>query len=342
MKAAVLEKIREIKILEVDVPGIADNEVLIKIKSVGICASDLHYYLFGELNGNVLNGPLILGHEASGIVSKVGKNVSNLKPGDRVAIEPGIPCQKCDYCKNGKYNLCDSIRFMSVPSYNGALREFLPYNPQFVHKIPDNLSFDEAALIEPLSVGYYSVLESGIFSGDLVMISGFGPIGIACYEMIKLKGASKIIVSDINDYRLNIAKKHGALITINPSLKNILDEIDKYTNSNGVDRIFETSGSSDAIKKSLDMVKKGGKIALIGMGEKEITISYTNLVRKNISLEGMFRYANTYKPIIRLLESNLINLNDWISHKFKFEDINKAIDLAIDPNIDNMKIIINL
>ena len=109
MKSAVLEKIKEIKIIEVDVPGISDNEVLIKIKSVGICASDLHYYLFGELNGNVVNKPLILGHEASGIVSKVGKNVSNLKPGDRVVIEPGIPCQKCDYCKNGKYNLCNSL-----------------------------------------------------------------------------------------------------------------------------------------------------------------------------------------------------------------------------------------
>lgn len=112
MKAAVLEKIKEIKIIEVDVPDISDNEVLIKIKSVGICASDLHYYLSGELNDNVLNGPLILGHEASGIISKVGKNINNLKLGDRVAIEPGIPCQNCDYCKNGKYNLCDSLKFI--------------------------------------------------------------------------------------------------------------------------------------------------------------------------------------------------------------------------------------
>lgn len=340
MKAAVLEGIKDIKIKDLPIPEISDDEVLIQIKAVGLCGSDLHYYNEGKLNRRIVTKPLILGHESSGIVKRIGKNVNHLAEGDKVAIEPGIACGKCDICKAGRYNECKKVVFIAAPPNDGALAEFIKHNSSFVHKIPDNITFEQAALIEPLSVGYYSAKKVKIKPGDNVCILGSGPIGLSCLEMAKSFGAAKIFISDISDYRLAIAKKHNAYRTINVLKQNLKEVIDAETNNAGVDIVIESSGAESSIKQSLEICCNCGRVAWLGMGKNEILIPYIEAIYKDLTIEGIFRYANTYVPIIRMIEMSKIDFTGFVTHRFKLDDIVKAIDIASNPDIDKMKIII--
>lgn len=175
MKAAILEKTKKIVIKEIPKPNCSTNKVLIKIKEVGLCGSDVHYFNHGRVGNFIIRKPIILGHERSGIIEEVGNDINNFKKGDRVAIEPGIPCYKCEYCRIGKYNLCDKVIFMATPPYDGAFTEYLEYDPNFVYKISNNVSFTEAALAEPLSVAYSCIKKAEIKPGESVCIFGAGP-----------------------------------------------------------------------------------------------------------------------------------------------------------------------
>ena len=252
MKAAILEKPKIMKIKDIPIPKYSDDEVLIRIKEVGVCGSDVHFYNTGRIGDLAkMDGPIILGHESSGIVEKVGKNVKDFKPGDRVSIEPGVPCYKCENCKKGNYHLCDDIAFMAIPPYDGAYREYIAYDPHFIYKISDNLSFSEAACVEPLSVGYSCVINANVEAGDSVCILGTGPIGLASLDLCKAMGASKIFISDINDYRLSIAKKHGAYLTININNDDLLSIIMKETNNKGVNEAFKLANDKNADKMKI-------------------------------------------------------------------------------------------
>lgn len=342
MKAVFLEEFKSLKIKEIPKPEISEDEVLINIKEVGLCGSDLHYYNEGRIGGFIVEKPIILGHESSGVVSEVGKKVNNFRIGDRVAIEPGIPCYKCDFCKTGKYHLCSDIKFFATPPVDGAFTEYIKYDPSFLFKISNSVSFTEAALAEPLSVGYSCATRAGVKAGDYVCILGSGPIGLACLEISRIMGASKIFITDINEYRLNIAKKHGAFRTINILREDLPKIINEYTENLGVDSVIEASGNEVSLINSLKIVKKGGKVVWVGMGKDNITVPYGSITSKDISIEGIFRYKNTYKPIIRLLESKKINLEGWVSHRLKLDEIQKAFDIANDININKLKIIIEI
>ncbi|MCL4378431.1 MAG: NAD(P)-dependent alcohol dehydrogenase [Actinobacteria bacterium] len=342
MKAAILEKQKHIVIKDIPIPKYTDDEVLVRIKEVGLCGSDVHYYNEGRAGDFIIKKPIILGHESSGVVTEVGRNVKSLKKGDRVAIEPGVPCYKCDFCKSGKYNLCSDVKFMATPPYNGSFTEYVNYDPNFLYKIPDSISFTKAALIEPLSVGYSCMLSAKIKPGDSICIMGAGPIGLACLEMAKIAGATKIIVTDINGYRLNLAKDHGANLAINILLDNLLKRIDSYTNSLGVDSVIEASGNENSVFDSIKVVNKGGKVVWVGVGKNQLSIPYIDVIVKEISIEGIFRYKNTYKPIIALLEAKKLNLDGWVSHRYNLDEIQKAFDVANDPDVDKLKIIIEI
>ena len=342
MKTAILEKVKKLTIKDLPIPEILENEVLVKIKEVGLCGSDIHYYNEGRIGDFIVKKPIILGHESSGIISGVGKNIKGFKIGDKVSIEPGVPCYKCDYCKTGKYHLCTNMAFMATPPFDGAFAEYIKYDPNFLFKISDNVSFTEAALAEPLSVGYNCTTRADVKAGDYVCILGCGPIGLACLEISKIMGASKIFITDINDYRLNIAKKHGAFRTINILREDLPKIINECTENLGVDSVIEASGNEASLINSLKIVKKGGKVVWVGMGKDNITVPYASIISKDISIEGIFRYKNTYKLIIRLLESKKINLEGWVSHRFKFDEIQKAFDIANDHMVNKMKIIIEI
>ena len=343
MKAAFLDKANDISLRDIPIPKYSQDEVLINIKAIGICGSDLHFYKNGKMGSSIIKEPLILGHECSGVIEAIGKNVENLEVGDRVAIEPCIPCYKCNYCKAGKYHLCDKLVFMgAAPTSHGAFTEYIKYDPNFVFKISSEVSFEDAAAVEPLSVGFNSAIKVGIRPGSNVCIIGFGPIGFACLEMSKIMGASKIFVSDISDFRLNIAKEHGAYCIINARRENLIEKIRDLTNGEGIECVIETAGHERTLIQSLEIVKKDGKIGWLSVVDKDmITIPYFGIILNDITIEGIHLYTNTYKPIIDLLESKRINLSNWVTNRFKIDDIVEAFKVASDSNIDKMKIIIN-
>lgn len=342
MKASVLEKKKTLILKDIPVPKYNDDEVLVKIEEVGLCGSDLHFYNDGRIGDFIAKDPFILGHEGSGIVMEVGKNVKDLKPGDRVSIEPNVPCFKCDFCKTGNYSQCNNIVALSAPPYDGLFTEYINYEPSFLFKVSNDISFTEVALAEPLSVGYSCASRAEVKAGDYVCILGFGPIGLSCIEIVKAMGASRIFVTDINDYRLNIAKKHGAYKTINVARDDLGKNIFENTDGLGVDSVIEVSCNEESIINSLNIVRKGGKVVWAGLGKDNITIPYGNCIFKDISIEMVFRYKNTYKPVVRLLESKLINFEDFVTHRFKLDEIQKAFDTANNPSIDQMKIIIEI
>lgn len=338
MKAAILKKPKEIIIKEIPKPKYGDNEVLINIKEVGLCGSDVHYYNIGRIGSFYVKKPIILGHESSGVITEVGNNVKGLKVKDRVTIEPGIPCCKCNYCIKGDYHLCQDIRFMATPPYNGAFVEYVSYDSNFVYKLPDDLSFTSGALVEPLSVGYSASKRAKICPGDKVLILGSGTIGISILEMAKVFGASRIYISDINDFRLGMAKKHGAYKTINVSKQNIFKELKDVE----IDSVIEASGAESSVINSIKLVKKGGVVVWVGMGKDDIEIPYSDLTSKDLTIEGIFRYKNTYPSVVSLLEEKKVNVEDIATHHFKLDEIEKAFDIANNPDADKIKIIIKV
>jgi len=338
MKAAILNKPKELVVKDIPEPEYGDNEVLVNIKEVGICGSDVHYYNRGRIGDYVVRKPIILGHESSGIIAGVGKNVKNLKVGDRVTIEPGVPCYKCEYCIKGDYNLCPDVKFMATPPYDGAFVEYVTYDPNFVYKLPENVSLTSGALIEPLSVGYSASKRAKITPGDNVLILGSGPIALSILEMVKVSGASKIYITDINNFRLEIAKKHGAYKTIN------VKETDLFRELKGirVDSVIEASGAESSIINSVKLVKPGGTVVWVGMGKDDINIPYSVITSKDLEIEGIFRYKQTYPPLISLLETGKIEIEDTVTHYFKLEEIKKAFEIACNPDIDKLKIVIKV
>jgi len=311
---------------------------LINIKEVGVCGSDVHYYNKGRIGDFIVKKPIILGHESSGIISEVGYKVKGFKVGDRVTIEPGVPCYTCDYCINGNYNLCPDIVFMATPPYDGAFVEYIKYDPNFVYKLPDNISLTSAALIEPLSVGYSASKRAKIKPGDNVLILGSGPIGISILEMVKVFGASRVYIADINDFRLGVAKNHGAYKTINVTKKDIFEELKNVK----INSVIEASGAENSIINSIKLVDPGGTVVWVGMGKDDVTIPYSIITSKDLSVEGIFRYKNTYPPIISLLESEKIKIEDIVTHYFKLDDIENAFSMANDPGAERLKIVIRI
>lgn len=337
MKVAVLEKIKRISIEEREIPKPKEDEVLVRIKSVGVCGSDIHYYNEGKIGSFVVEKPLILGHECAGEVVEVGSKVKTLKVGDRVALEPGIPCRRCLYCKTGRYNLCPDVVFMATPPIDGAFAEYVVHPEDFTFKLPDDISFDEGALIEPLSVGIYSAERAMIRPGDTVLIFGAGPIGLVTLQAVKAYGAEQVFIVDINDFRLSKAKELGADLIINSKSEKMEDYI-----KDGVDVVFEASGNSSVISQTTKFAKRGGKVVFIGLASDDyIGININEVSSKELDLLGIFRYANVYKKSIDLLAKGKIDLKTLITHHFSLEKTQEALEFA-DKNKDKcIKVIVN-
>lgn len=338
MKAAFLIKPYNIEIREIEKPEIKnDDEVLIRIKSVGVCGSDVHYYKEGRIGDFVVKEPLILGHESSGIIEKVGENVKNVKEGERVAIEPGIPCRKCDYCKEGKYNLCPDVKFFATPPVNGTFCEYVVHPADFVYKLPDEISLDEATLIEPFSVGIHASDIAGIKPGEKVLISGLGPVGLLASLSVKINGAIPYGIDRV-EKRLEFARKFGADFLINTEkvdikeIKNILPE--------KVDVVFECSGFSPLMEETINWVKRGGRIVFIGMGTDYLNLNISKITVDEIKISGLFRYANTYKKAIEMIRGSKINLKPLIGKNFKLEEVKEALEYP-GKNSECIKAIVN-
>jgi len=314
-----------------------DNDVLIAVKSVGICGSDVHYWVHGKIGDFVLTAPMVLGHESSGQVVEIGKNVKHLKPGDRITMEPGVPCRQCNYCKIGRYNLCRDVVFMATPPHDGSIANFITHPSDYCYKIPDHVSFEEAAMCEPLSVGVHACNRAGIKIGSVVLITGAGPIGLVCLLAAKAAGATTVILSDIKDERLEVAKKLGATLTINAKedVKSVLDQLGHI-----VDFTIECSGAEVAIRTALRTTKSGGTVVLVGLGPSEIKLPIVDSACREVDIRGIFRYANCYPTALQLIASGKVDVKPLITHRFTLNETIKAFEKARD--MEGIKIMINI
>lgn len=321
MRAMYLEKSGVIVEKHVPKPVPQADEVLVKIKAVGVCGSDIEYYEHGRIGNFIVEKPLILGHEASGAVVEVGESVTSLEVGDRVTLEPGIPCRKCEFCKSGRYNLCPNVQFMATPPVDGAFREYVAHPADFAFKIPDTLSFEEAALIEPLSVGIHVARRANVQPGDRVVILGAGPIGIMCLETSLIRGALEVTVTDVIDFRLAKAEALGATEIINAKTT----PTDSYAKT--FDKVIQTAGTSETYAQGLALAARGGRIVQVGHPSvQHVPIDANLLITKELDMVGSYRYTNTYPEAISLINARKVHLKPLISKSFSFEEVEKALE----------------
>lgn len=328
---------------EVPVPEPTEKEVLIRVDSVGICGSDIHYYQHGNIGDFVVEGDFILGHECAGEVVGLGKEVKSLKLGDRVALEPGKTCGKCEFCKSGKYNLCPDVIFFATPPYHGVLTNYVAYDEDMCFKLPDNMSYEEGALVEPLAVGLHAANQGGVKLGDTVVVFGAGCIGLVSLLAAKANGASKVYVVDIIEKRLDFAKKLGATEVINAKQEDVIERIKELTNSKGVNVVIETAGSPITVKQTADVVKTGGTVVLVGMTvNPETSYDFMKLMGKEGTLKTIFRYRNLYPVAINAISSGTINVKDIVTHRFNFDKTKEAFDFVVENQQDVVKGVINI
>jgi L-iditol 2-dehydrogenase len=341
MKAALLMKPGLIEIVEREIPVPTEDEVLIRIKAVGLCGSDIHYYEHGKIGPYVVEKPIILGHEAAGDIVAVGSNVKNLKIGQRAAIEPGVTCGRCEQCKAGRYNLCPSVEFLATPPFNGAFCEYIAIRSDFVFPIPDNMSYEEAALVEPLSVGIHAVRRGKLVPGETVAIFGMGPIGLLAAVAAKSYGAKRIIGVDLESFRLDKALQMGATDVINIRDEDSNEVIKKLTHGRGADLAIETAGNGKALQSALSSVRRGGRVVIVGLPpQSETPLNVPHIVDNEIDIMGVFRYRNTYPAGIDILSSGEIKLEPIITDKMKLEEVHLAFEKAIHEKHNTIKIVI--
>jgi len=343
MKASVLFAPQDLRWEQRPKPVPKVNQAIVRMKAVGICGSDFHYYQTGKCGTAILTRPFILGHEAAGEVVETGPGVEKLKVGDRVAIEPGVPCEKCKYCKSGRYNLCPEVRFLADSLTDGAFVEYLSMPEDLLFVLPKNISYEQGALIEPISVGIYVVGNSHIKPGDKVAIFGQGPIGLGILKVLLAYGITDILVTDISEFRLNISRKQAdGIVAVNATQEDPVEKALSFSNGEGVNCVFEASGAVSAIRQCFEVVERGGRIFLVGItNQKEINIPIPKIVDNQISVCGSFRYASTYPKTISLLSSRKLKVDDLITHRFPFEKLEEGFKLIKEGRKDVIKVVIN-
>ncbi len=340
MKAAFLTNPGMLSVEEVATPECPEDMVLINVKEIGICGSDLHYFNDGRIGDHVVTAPHILGHEAAGVVAEVGKRVRGFRPGDRVSIEPGVPCMSCELCREGRYNLCPDVHFTGAPPYQGMLREFLAHDPGFVYPIPDHVSFTQAALAEPLAVAHNAVRRSALVPGETVLVIGAGPIGFSCIDMARVAGAARVIASEPLPFRRAVALKVGADKVCDPGEAPLPELVRDLTHGRMCDCVFEASGSEAGIADAVRCVRRGGRVVYVGMGRAMVGIPHAEILKREATVSGIYRYVNDFRPVIALLSAGKIHPESWVSHRFPLDRIHDAVAVANDPAADKLKIMV--
>lgn len=315
-------------------PSPAPDEILVAIRRVGICGSDLHYFLHGRIGDYVVEDPLVLGHESAGEVVATGTAVTDPAVGDRVALEPGVPCDGCDHCRTGEYNLCPDVRFMATPPDDGAFTEYLAWPADFAHRLPGNVSTTEGALCEPLSVGIHAVRRGGVSPGDSVLVTGCGPIGFAVMEAARAAGATDVLMTDIVDRKLSRARERGADAAVDVGSVDMVEAVDDYTDGRGVDVVIEASGAPSSIEATTDVARRGGTIVLVGLAEDgSVPLDTHDIIDNELDINGSFRFRNSYPTAIALLEEGAVDLEGLVDFESPLAEIDRAFERVQDPEI---------
>jgi L-iditol 2-dehydrogenase len=342
MKAMVLTGIRQMKMVEVPDPVIVnDTDVLIKMKTVGVCGSDIHYYTTGKIGTQIVKYPYSVGHEGAGIVIKTGRTVKDLKPGQRIAIEPAMPCFICDQCLSGREHTCRNLKFLGSPGQaDGCLSEFIVMPETSCLPISQQMSFDQAVISEPLAIGIYAVKKSIPIMNAKAGILGFGPIGMSVLLALLSQGAAKVYVTDKIDHRLAMAKKTGAHWTGNPQNMNIVNKI-KEVEPLSLDVIFECCGQQEAMDQAVELIKPGGKIMIIGIPEFENWILNTHEIRrKELTLTNVRRQVHCTHEALEMMDNHILDVSLMPTHHFSFTRTKEAFDLVAEYKDGVMKAMI--
>lgn len=325
MKVSVMTDIKTLDWTERSIPTPGPKDVLIKVQVVGICGSDLHYYEHGAIGNYVVKPPFVLGHEAAGVIVEVGAEVTHLKVGDRVALEPGITCGECEFCKSGKYNLCPDVVFFATPPIDGVLQEYVVHPAALSFKLPDNVTSIQGAMVEPFAVGLHAARQGSASMGQTAVITGTGCIGLMSLLALKAMGLNKIFVIDVVDNRLAKAKELGATETINALKEDVVERVMSLTNGKGCDLVIETAGLADTTNKAIQYAKKGAHIVLVGYSKEGHRDTLLELAMdKELTFNTVFRYRHLYPIAIEAIASGRVKVEDVVTHFFDFKDTPEA------------------
>lgn len=330
MRALVLEPDRTLSLREIDIEEtLGPRDVRIAIRNVGICGSDVHYYQHGRIGPFVVTEPMVLGHEASGVVVEVGSEVKHLKVGDRVCMEPGIPDPNSKATRLGMYNLDPAVRFWATPPIHGVLRPTVVHPADFTYKLPDNVSLAEGAMVEPLAVGMHAANKAQIKPGDVAVVIGAGTIGMVTALAALAGGCSRIIISDVVQPKLDLAATLGPITPVNVTQEDLKSVVMRMTDDWGADIVFEASGNEKAAAGVFDLVCPGGRVVFIGMPGNPIAYDVVAAQVKEARVEHIFRYAHVYPRALALMSSGKIDVKPLITDRFPFEKSIEAFEWAV-------------
>ncbi len=319
-RAAVLHSAGELRVEDLPRPVPGPREVLVEVRSVGVCGSDIHYYEHGRIGSFVVEAPLILGHESMGVVVELGSQARRHAPGDRVTLEPGVPCGRCRECRHGRYNLCPDVKFFATPPVDGAFARYVAIHEDFAYAVPDSLTDDQAALMEPLSVGLWACWKGHVGAQSSVLVTGAGPIGQLAMQVALALGATEVAITDVNDHRLEVAARSGASRAVNVSREQLAD-LDMSP-----DVLLECSGHPDSLADGIRTLVPSGTAVVVGMGpDEDATVPMAAIQSREITLTGTFRYANTYPAAIALAAAGRVDLDAIITGHFPLEETEAAL-----------------
>ena len=329
MKAARWHGKKDIRIEDVPEPKLQSGQVKVKVHWCGICGSDLHEYLTGpifipkdkEHPITKEKAPVILGHEFSGEITEVADDVDNFKPGDRVVVEPIVSCNECPSCAVGKYNLCTSLGFHGLAGGGGGFAEYTVFPEKFVHKLPDKLSFEEGALVEPIAVAVHSVRQSNIKQGDSAIVFGSGPIGLATIQSVRAAGANNIIAVEVSKKRKEYAEKFGATAVLDSTEVDVVEEVQHITGGKGLEAAFETVGKETTLIDAIKSVKPGGRVVITSVWEKAVSINPNLIVFTEKEIVGTIAYRHIFPATMALMADKRISTDGWITKKITLDQL---------------------
>ncbi|KAJ5826734.1 hypothetical protein N7447_003497 [Penicillium robsamsonii] len=352
----VLRDIKDVAIEDRPKPVIQNpHDVIVHVAQTGICGSDVHYWQRGRIGDYVLTGPMVLGHESSGVVTQVGEKVTHLKAGDRVAMEPGVPCRRCDYCRKGSYHLCGDMIFAATPPWDGTLAKYYRNASDFCYKVPNNMDLEEAAMVEPVSVAVAICKTADLRAHQTVLVLGCGPIGVLCQAVAKAWGAKTVIGVDVVQSRLDVANLYGVDHTFLPpfperganvdpmvhaeNVASIMKE--RFNIGDGFDTVLECSGAEPCVQLGLFAAKRGATFVQAGMGKEVIQFPITAVCTRGLIIKGSIRYlAGCYPAAIDLISSGQVDVKRLITNRYKFEEAEQAFELVKAGRQDVFKVMI--
>lgn len=325
MRASVLLSARSVEMQERPVPVPRADEVLVQVRSVGVCGSDVHYYQEGRIGGFVVEKPLVLGHEVSGVVVDVGSDVPESRVGERVAIEPQRPCRRCAACRAGRYNMCSDLEFYATPPVDGAFCDYVVAPADFAYPVPDDVSDHAAALLEPFSVGLWACRKAEVGPGSRVLVTGAGPIGALSSLAARARGASEVVVTDLVPSRRERILQFGATTALDPADPTV------DLSGLGVDALIECSGATPALLSGLHALRESGIAVLVGLGDENISLPVQLIAFRELVLTGVFRYVDTWPAAIAAARQPGTDLDALVTGEFDLEDTEAALTSDDDP-----------